>query len=155
MTTTTPTSGVTFASAAAMLAGHLTDHALPEPVSLNVTTSYGDSTVTAQLPGTTLAGLAGDLLTWAGTLSVEAIEAWRPPERDWVYISIRCTLTGPAGAVELTVYGCVDNNPNWFAGLQPDPHQGRPLSLGDLHAWAAHPDPTADSPFPPAPRGDR
>ena len=41
MTTTIPTSGVTFAHAAAMLAGHLTDHALPEPASLSVTTSYG------------------------------------------------------------------------------------------------------------------
>jgi hypothetical protein len=155
MTTTTTTNGVPFASAATLLAGHLAEHALPEPVSLSVTTSHGDSTVTAQLPGTTLAGVAGDLLRWADTLSVDAVEAWHPPERDWVHLSIRSTLTGPAGAVELKVFGCVDYDPHSFDGLRPDPHQGMLLSLGDLQIWAAHPDPTADTPLPTALWGDR
>lgn len=155
MTTTILTSGVTFAGAATLLAAHLAEHALPEPVSLSVTTSYSGSTVTAQLPGTTLAGVAGDLLSWADTFSVDAVEAWRPPERDRVHLSIRGTLTGPTGAVELKVFGCVDYDHHSFDGLQPDPHQGMPLSLGDLHTWAAHPDPIANTPLPPARRGDR
>jgi hypothetical protein len=138
MATTIPTSGVTFAHAAAMLAGHLTDHALPEPVSLNVTTSYGDSTVTAQLRGTTVPGIAGDLIAWADTLSVVTVEAWRPSERDRVHLSILGTLTGPASTVELKVFGDVEYDPVRFAGLQPDRCQGAFLSLGQLHTWAAN-----------------
>ena len=138
MTTTTPTSGVTFASAAAMLAGHLTDHALPEPVSLNVTTSYGDSTVTAQLRGNTVPGIAGDLIAWADTLRVVTVEAWRPSERDRVHLSILGTLTGSAGAVELKVFGGVEYDPLRFADLQADKCQGVPLSLGQLRTWATN-----------------
>jgi hypothetical protein len=138
MTTTTPTNGVTFAHAAAMLAAHLVDHALPEPVSLSVTTSYRHSTVTAQLHGTTLHGIATDLIAWADTLSLVTVEAWWPSERDRVRLSILGTLTGPASTVELKVFGGVEYDPVRFAGLQPDRCQGAFLSLGLLHTWAAN-----------------
>jgi hypothetical protein len=143
MTTTTPAIGVTFANAAAMLAGHLADHTLPEPVSLSVTTSYGDSTVTAQLRGTTVPGVAGDLIARANTLSLVTVEAWRPPERDRVHLSIVGTLIGSAGAVELKIYGVVDFDPVQFADLQAE-CQGVSLSLGHLRTWAATPSITMD-----------
>ena len=138
MTTTTSTSGVTFAHAATMVAGHLADHALSEPASLSVTTSHGHSTATAQLEGTTLHGVAGGLIAWADTLSVVTVEAWRPPERDRVHLSILGTLTGPTGAVELKVFGGVEYDPLRFADLQPHKCQGVPLSLGQLRTWATN-----------------
>jgi hypothetical protein len=155
MTTTTPTSVVTFAHAAAMLAEHLADHALPEPASLTVTTSYGDSTVTAQLRGTTVPGIAGDLIAWADTLSVVTVEAWRPSARDRVHLSILGTLTGSVGAVEVKVFGAVDYDPHWFADLQPDPCEGTSLVLGELRTWAANPSTTTDTPLLPRPRAQR
>lgn len=155
MTTTTPTSGVTFAHAAAMLAGHLADHALPEPVSLTVTTSYGDSTVTAQLRGTTVPGVAGDLIAWADTLSVVTVEAWWPSERDRVHLSILGTITGSTGAVEVKVFGAVDYDPHWFADLQPDPCKGMSLALGQLRTCAANPSTTTDTPLLPTTRAQR
>jgi hypothetical protein len=138
----TTTSGMTFAHAATLLARHLADHALPEPVALSVTTSYGDSTATAQLGGTTVPGIAGDLIAWADTLSEATGEAWRPSERDRVHLSIRGTLTGPAGAVELKVFGAVDYDPFWFADLQPHQCKGVSLALGQLRTLAANPSTT-------------
>jgi hypothetical protein len=155
MTTTTPTSGVTFAHAAAMLAGHLTDHALPEPVSLNVTASYGDSTVTAQLRGTTVPGITGDLIAWADTLSVVTVEAWWPSARERVHLSILGILTGSVGTVEVKVFGAVDYDPHWFADLQPDPCEGMSLVLGELRTWAANPSTITDTPLLPTPRAQR
>lgn len=152
--TTTPPSGLTFAHAAAMLAAHLADHTLPEPVSLSVTTSYGDSTVTAQLRSTTLPGIAADLLTWADTLSGVTVDAWRPPERDRVHLSLRSTLTDSTGTVELKVFGGVDYDPAPFADLQPDPCQGVSLSLGQLHTWATNPS-TTETPVLEAHRANR
>ncbi|MGH3778332.1 MAG: hypothetical protein ACRDRR_21755 [Pseudonocardiaceae bacterium] len=151
----TTTSGMTFAHAAALLAGHLADHALPEPVSLSVTTSYGDSTATAQLRGDTVPGIAGDLIDWADTLSVVTADAWRPSERDRVHLSIRGTLTGPAGTVALKVFGAVDYDPLRFADLQPDPRQGVALGLGQLRTWAADPSTTTGTPLLPTLRAPR
>lgn len=153
--TTTPTSGVTFAHAAAMLAGHLADHALPEPASLTMTTRNGHSEVTAQLRSTTVPGVAADLIAWTDTLSVFTVEAWRPPERDRVHLSILGTLTGPAGAVEVKVFGGVEHDPHRFADLQPDKCQGVSLSLGQLHTWATNPSTTTDTPVLEAPRAAR
>jgi hypothetical protein len=141
----TTTSGMTFAHPATLLARHLADHALPDPVSLSVTTSYRDSTVTAQLRGDTVPGIAGDLIAWADTLSVVTVEAWRPSDRDRVHLSIRGTLTGPAGVVELRVFGAVDYDPFWFADLQPDQCKGVSLALGQLRTWAANPWTTTDT----------
>jgi hypothetical protein len=149
---TTTTSGVTFAHAAATLAGHLAGHALPEPASLSVTTSYGHSTVTAQLRGTTVPGVAADLIAWADTLSLVTIEAWQPSERDRVHLSILGTLTGSAGAVELKVFGGVEYDPLRFADLQADQCQGALLSLGQLRTWAANPSTTTNIPVREAPR---
>lgn len=155
MTTITPASGVAFASATALLAAHLADHDVSEPVALSVTTSYSDSTVTAQLRGDALAEVASDLLTWAHTLKRVTVEAWRPPERDRVHLSIHGTLTGPAGAVELKVFGCVDHDPLVFVNLQPDPCQGRSLSLGQLRSWAANPSTPMGTPVLEEPRAAR
>ncbi|MGB9045933.1 MAG: hypothetical protein WCC47_00685 [Pseudonocardiaceae bacterium] len=149
------TSGVNFAHAAAMLAEHLVDHALPEPASLSVTTSYGDSTVTAQLSATTLPGIAAGLIAWADTLGVITVEAWRPPERDRVHLSILGTITGSTGAVELKVFGGVDYDPLRFADLQAHRCQGVSLSLGQLRTWATDPSTTVDTPGLEAPRAAR
>jgi hypothetical protein len=137
-------SGVTFAHPAATLAEHLADHALPEPASLTVTTSYGHSTVTAQLRGTTLPGVAAGLIAWADTLGVITVEAWRPPEHDRAHLSLLGTLTGSTGAVELKIYGRVEHDPLRFADLQPDKCRGVSLSLGHLRTWAATPSTTMD-----------
>jgi hypothetical protein len=137
-------SGVTFAHAAATLAEHLADHALPEPVSLSVATSYGDSTVTAQLRGNTVSGVAGDLIAWADTLSLVTVEAWRSPERNRVHLSIQGTLTGSAGAVELKIYGVVDFESIQFVDLQPDKCQDVSLPLRQLRTWGATPSTTMD-----------
>lgn len=152
---TTTTSGVRSAHAAALLAGHLAEHALPEPVSLNVSTSYGHSTVTAQLRGDTVPGIAAELLAWADTLSGVTVEAWRPPERDQVHLSIQGTLTAPTGAVELKVFGSLDYDPHWFVDLQPHTHRGMSLPLGQLRTWAANPPDTTDTPVLAAPRSAR
>lgn len=153
--TTTPPSGVTFAHAAAMLAGHLADHVLPEPVSLTVTTSYGHSTATGQLRANAVPGLAADLIAWADTLGVVTVEAWRPPERDQVHLSIHGTLTGSTGAVELKVFGGVDYDPLRFVDLQADHYQGVSLSLEQLRSWTANPSPSTDSAALDAHRADR
>lgn len=139
MTTPTTTRGARFAHAAALLAGHLAEHALPEPVSLSVSTSDGPSSLTAQLCSDTLPSVAAELLVWADTLSAVTIEAWRPPERERVHLSIRGTLTDLAGPVELKVYGAVDYDPLHFADLQPHTHRGMSLPLEQLCTWAAHP----------------
>jgi hypothetical protein len=136
MTTTAPPSGASFAHAA-VLAEHLADHALPEPVSLSDTTSYNHTTLTAQLRGNTLPGIAADLLAWTGTLSVVTVQAWRPPERDRVHLSILSTLSGSTGIIEQRVFGGVDYGPLRFADLQPDEHQGMSLSLGQLRTRMA------------------
>jgi hypothetical protein len=152
MTTTTSPSGVTFADAAAMLAGHLAEQALPEPVTLSVSTSYGHSTLTAQLSGDTVPGIAADLLAWADTLSWVTVEAWRPPERDRVHLSVHGTFTGQAGALELKVFGGVDYDSLRFADLQPHTHRGISLPLGQLRTWAANPPTTTGTPVIAAPR---
>ena len=73
MTTTTPSTGVTFVQAATMLAAHLADHTLPEPASLRVNTSGLHSDVMAQLRSTTVPTVARDLLAWADTLSTVTV----------------------------------------------------------------------------------
>jgi hypothetical protein len=139
--TTPPTLGLTFLQAAGLLAAHLTEHAVPEPVSLSVTTRWGRSEVIAQLRPATVTGLAGELLTWIDTLAATTVTAWRPPDSDRVHLSLTSTLTGPAGAVELHVFGGTADDPVRFADLAPD-HRRR-VSLPELRSWAAT---TPDSP---------
>jgi hypothetical protein len=135
MTTTTPTAGVTFVQAATMLADHLADHALPEPAYLRVNTRHGHSEVAAQLHATTLGTLATDLLAWATTLPTVTAQAWRVPAGDRIHLSITSTLTGPAGTIELDVFGAVAYDPAHFADLTAGDR--RRVSLGQLRAWAA------------------
>ena len=103
--TTITTTGMSFVQAAELLAAHLAQHAVPEPVFLTVTTRWGHSEVAAQLRPDTVSEVAGELLAWIDTLTAITITAWRPPESDRVHLSLTCTLTTSAGAVALTVYG--------------------------------------------------
>jgi hypothetical protein len=135
MTTTTSTTDVTFAQAAAMLAAHLADHTLPEPASLRVNTTGVHSEVMAQLRSITVPTVATDLLTWADTLTTITVQAWRVPAGDRVHLSIASTLTGPASSIELDVFGAVDYDPARFAELEAGDR--RTVSLGQLRAWAA------------------
>ena len=145
MTITNPATGMTFVQAAELLAAHLTDHALPEPVFLTVTTRWGHSEVAAQLRPDTVPGVAGELLAWIDTLPAATTSAWRPPESDHVHLSLTSTLTGPMDAVTLTVYGgAKDHNPVRFADLTPG--QRRSVSLAELRTWAAGEPTTSDSP---------
>jgi hypothetical protein len=148
MTTSTPATGMTFVQAAALLAAHLADHAVPQPVSLTVKTRWGHSEITAQLRPNTLPGLASDVLAWAGTLTTVTITAWRPPEGDRVHLCLTSTLTGPGGAVALEVFGSAHHDPVRFADLAPG--QRREVSPAELRAWAAGEPTTATSPILPA-----
>lgn len=145
MTTTTTTTTMTFVQAAELLAAHLAEHAVPEPVFLTVTTRWGHSEVSAQLRPDTVSDLAGELLTWIDTLTAITITAWRPPESERVHLSLTCTLTAPAGAVALTVYGAAkDHDPVRFATLTAGQRRG--VALGELRTWTAGEPTPAGSP---------
>ncbi|HEY6423541.1 MAG TPA: hypothetical protein VIY28_09915 [Pseudonocardiaceae bacterium] len=131
--TTTPTTAVTFVQAASMLAAHLADHALPEPASLTVITRNGHPEVTAQLRSNTVPSIAADLVTWADTLSMVTVGAWRPPHGDRVHLSIRSSPTGSTGPVGLHVFGGADHDPRRFADLEAGDQ--RTVSLGELRTW--------------------
>jgi hypothetical protein len=151
MTTTT---GMSFVQAAELLAAHLAAHAVPEPVFLTVTTRWGHSEVAAQLRPDIVSDLAGELLAWIDTLAAITITSWRPPESEHVHLSLASTLTGPAGAVALTVYGgAKDHDPVRFADLTPG--QRRTVSLSELRVWAAGEPTTTDSPLLDTPRTGR
>jgi hypothetical protein len=143
--TTTTTTAMTFVQAAELLAAHLTEHAVPAPVFLTVTTRWGHSEVSAQLHPDTVSELAGELLTWIDTLTAITITAWRPPESERVHLSLASTLTSPAGAVALTVYGgAKDQDPIRFADLTPGERCG--VSPGELRAWSVGEPTTTGSP---------
>jgi hypothetical protein len=131
---TTSGTGVSLVQAATMLATHLAEHTLPEPAYLRVNTRHGHSEVAAQLHATTLGTVATDLLAWATTLPTVTSEAWRVRTGDRVHLSITSTLTGPAGAIELDVFGAVDYDPARFADLAAGDR--RTVSLGQLRSWA-------------------
>jgi hypothetical protein len=135
MTTTAPTTGVTLVQAATMLAAHLADHTLPEPAALSVNTRDLHSEVMVQLRATTLPTVATDLLAWADSVPVVTVEAWRVLTGDRVQLSIASTLTGPAGTIELDVFGAVDYDPVRFADLTAGDRCKVPL--GQLRAWVA------------------
>ncbi|MGB7798590.1 MAG: hypothetical protein WBL53_20385 [Pseudonocardiaceae bacterium] len=135
MNPTTSTSGVTFVAAAQLLAAYLTDHGLPQPASLTVTSSDRRSEVTVQLDSLTVALVAVELLAWADTLTTVTVSAWRPPAGDRVHLSLASTLTDPTGTVSLDVYGGADHDPALIADLEPG--QRVAVSLGQLRTWAA------------------
>jgi hypothetical protein len=143
--TTPTTTGMSFVQAADLLAAHLAEHAVPEPVFLTVTTRWRHSEVAAQLRSDTVPEVAGELLAWIDTLPAITLTAWRPPEGEHVHLSLTSTLTGPAHAIALTVYGgAKDHNPVRFADLTPG--QRRSVSLSELRTWATSEPTTTGSP---------
>jgi hypothetical protein len=133
---TTPSIDMTFVQAARLLAEHLTDHALPEPVSLEVISKAQRSRITAQVSPLTLSEVAAELLAWADTLTTVTVQAWRPPTGHRVHLSMTSTLGGATGPVELTVFGGTDHDPAAVGELTPDEH--RAVTLGELRTWATN-----------------
>ncbi|MBV9161310.1 MAG: hypothetical protein JO309_17040 [Pseudonocardiales bacterium] len=141
---TTRSTGVSLVQAATRLAAHLADHTPPEPTSLTVETRNAHSELTAQLRSTTLPTVAGDLLAWAETLTMVTAQAWRVPQGDRVHLSLAGTLTDPAPAIELDVFGGVNHDPEDFVDLEPGEH--RVILLAQLRTWAASAPTTTSSP---------
>ena len=66
---TTATIGVTLVQAAHLLAKHLTEHGLAEPVSVEVIGRTQPSRLTAQAHSLTVPYIAAELLAWAADTS--------------------------------------------------------------------------------------
>ncbi|MGH3845733.1 MAG: hypothetical protein ACRDS0_30545 [Pseudonocardiaceae bacterium] len=52
-----------------------------------------------------------------------------------MHLSITSALSGPAGTVELTIFGAADHDPVLVGDLTPGGH--RRVTLGELRTWAA------------------
>jgi hypothetical protein len=136
MNTTDQALPMTLAQTATVLARHLSDHGLPDPVSLHVTADcQGHCEGSVQLSRPDLPAMATALLAWAATLTAVSFRAWRPPQRPTVHLELHATLTDPAGPVTLLVYGGIEVDPTVLADLEPG-HRV-PLTLGQLTQWAA------------------
>jgi hypothetical protein len=123
------------AQVAELVVGHLVQHQLPEPASLHLTTNTLDQAeARVQVHSSSLTSTARLLLAWANTLTDLTLRAWRPASSTSVHLDVDATLTGPHGTVALMVFGGVDFNNVLFPGLEPG--QRRPVSLGQLTAWA-------------------
>jgi hypothetical protein len=133
--TTTSPMGMTFVQAAEALAGHLSEHQLPEPALLGVQATGARSQLRAQLCPLTVAGIAAELLIWADTLGAVTIEVWRVAQGERVQLSITSTLPSPTGGVELDVYGDCFHDPSLITDL-PSGGQ-RTVTLDQLRSWAA------------------
>jgi hypothetical protein len=129
------TTSVALVLAATRLAAHLAERSLPEVVSLEVETRNMLSELTVQLGSTSLPTLAGELLTWAGTLTTVTVTAWRVPHGERVHLSLASTLSGPPPTIELDVFGGVNHDPKYFADLEPGEHRAIPLA--QLRTWAS------------------
>jgi hypothetical protein len=126
---------MTTAQLAELVLGHMAEHGLPEPASVHLGVSALDQQeVRIQLRSVSSADTAAGLLIWANTQPAVRLEAWRPPTGDRVHLDLHTTLTGAHGTAALLVFGGVDLDPVVFAALRPDEH--RPVSLGQLIAWA-------------------
>ncbi len=132
---TTPTFAATFIQAAHLLATHLTEHDLPQPVSLEVISTAHRSRLTAQVHFVNVPRIAAELLAWTDTLTTVTVQATRPPSGDRVHLSITSALIGPADTVELTIFGAAAHNPALVGDLAPGEH--RRVTLGELRTWAA------------------
>lgn len=140
---TTPGIRATLVQAAHLLTSHLADHALPEPFSLEVISRAHHSRLTVQVRSMTVPEIASEVLGWVDTLTTATVQAWRPPTGDRVHLSMVSTLNGPAGTVELAVFGGADHDPVLVGDLAPGEY--RAVTLGELRTWAAasHPPPMA------------
>jgi hypothetical protein len=134
--TISSSTGMTFVQAAEVLAAHLVNHKLPEPALQAVMTIGGCSQLRVQLRSHTVAEIAAELLMWAQTLSTVTVQIWRVPEGDRVQLSITSTMTGPAGRVELDVYGGCAYDPILIADLSAG--DKRIVSLEELRSWATN-----------------
>jgi hypothetical protein len=134
--TSTPPLGTRFVQAAQLLATHLSDHALPEPAVLEANSKTHHSRLTAQVSSRTVPSIAAELLTWADTLTMVTVQAWRPTTGHRVHLSLTSTLTGPTGPVELSVYGGAPHDPTLLGELAPDEY--RAVTLGELRTWATN-----------------
>jgi hypothetical protein len=127
---------MTTALVAELVVGHLVQHGLPEPASLHLTTNTLDQAeARVQVHGASLTHTARLLLAWANTLTDMTLRAWRPENSTSVHLDVDAILTGPQGTVALRVFGGTDFTEAVFPGLEPG--QIRPVSLGQLTAWAA------------------
>jgi hypothetical protein len=133
----------TLVQAAHLLATHLADHALPEPACLEVISRAHHSRLTVQVQSMTVPKIATEVLAWADTLTTVTVQAWRPPAGDRVHLSMASTLSGPAGTVELSIFGGTDHDPALVGDLAPGEY--RAVTLGELRTWtaASQPLPTA------------
>lgn len=132
---TAATIGATFGQAAHLLATHLTDHALPEPVCLEVISRTHQPRLTVQVYSMTVPEVATEMRAWADTLTTVTVQAWRPPAGDRVHLSMTSALSGPGATVELTIFGGADHDPALVGDLAPGEY--RAVTLGELRTWAA------------------
>jgi hypothetical protein len=133
---TAATIGATFVQVVRLLARHLADHALPQPVCLEVISRAHRSRLTVQVQSMTVPEVAAAVLGWADTLTTVTVQAWRSPAGDRVHLSMASALDGPAGTVELTVFGGADHDPALVGDLAPGEY--RAVTLGELRTWAAY-----------------
>jgi hypothetical protein len=131
---TTAAIGTTLVQAVHLLATHLVDHALPEPACLEVISRARHSRLTVQVHSMTVPEVATEVLAWADTLTTVTVQAWRTPTGDRVHLSMTSTLSGPAGPVELTIFGGADHDPALIGDLAPGEY--RAVTLGELRTWA-------------------
>jgi hypothetical protein len=131
---TAATIGATSVQAADLLATHLADHALPEPVCLEVISRAHQSCLSVQVHSITVPEVASEVLAWADTLTTVTVQAWRPPTGDRVHLSMASTLSGPAATVELAVFGAAEHEPVLVGDLAPGEY--RAVTLGELRTWA-------------------
>jgi hypothetical protein len=131
---TTPAIGAKLVQAAHLLTSHLADHVLPEPASLEVISRTHQSRLTVQVHSMTVPEVATEVLAWADTLTTVTVHAWRPPAGARMHLSMASALSGPAGPVELTVFGGADHDPALIGDLAPGEY--RAVTLGELRTWA-------------------
>jgi hypothetical protein len=132
---TAATIGATLVQAAHLFATYLTDHPLPEPACLEVISRAHQSRLTVQVHSMTVPEVASEVLAWADTLTTVTVQAWRTPAGDRVHLSMASTLSGPAGTVELAVFGAAEHEPVLVGDLAPGEY--RAVALGELRTWAA------------------